>query len=225
MGGDGRCDPCPIKGEHTFKSVHDLVQHPEHRYVAAIGGDIHNYQRYPVRSDGRVIQYIVSGGGGAFMHDTHSIPRIDGVPGVEEKDFKCYPLRRDSLVAYSRLFDQKFGGRGRLSLTDDQAAVYLSENLPSHRYHLALSRGSRSDQVPQRFAADRLTNRSARSKFHVLISPFLDWDDPPFYKHFLRIEVSPNEVVVTCHGVTGCGEDEAQPCIEDVCHIPLPIGA
>ncbi|NED53955.1 metallophosphoesterase, partial [Micromonospora aurantiaca] len=61
--------PGPIEGGGT---VDEIVRDPAHHYVAAIGGDIHNYQRYPVRTgDGRTIQYIVSGGGGAFMHATH----------------------------------------------------------------------------------------------------------------------------------------------------------
>ena len=49
----------------------------------AIGGDTHNYQRYPVGlPDGRTIQYVVSGGGGAYMHATHQIDRVD-VDGVD----------------------------------------------------------------------------------------------------------------------------------------------
>lgn len=64
-----RYRPGPIEGGGT---VDEIVRDPAHRYVAAIGGDVHNYQRYPVRVDGRTIQYIVSGGGGAFTHDTHT---------------------------------------------------------------------------------------------------------------------------------------------------------
>ena len=48
------------------------------RYVMAVGGDTHNYQRYPVKlSDGRTIQYVVSGGGGAYTHATHQIERVN----------------------------------------------------------------------------------------------------------------------------------------------------
>jgi hypothetical protein len=104
----------------SFSTVDSIVRERSHNYVAAIGGDIHNYQRYPLSVDGRTIQYIVSGGGGAFMHATHPIPKVD-VAGLVEDDFKCYPLRRDSLAAYSRLFDQKLGrlrfGRRVLELT------------------------------------------------------------------------------------------------------------
>ncbi|BFO17726.1 hypothetical protein SHKM778_41140 [Streptomyces sp. KM77-8] len=69
---DGAHHPCPIEGGGT---VDDIVRDPAHHYVAAIGGDIHNYQRYPVRlDDGRTLQYVVAGGGGAFTHATHTIP-------------------------------------------------------------------------------------------------------------------------------------------------------
>jgi hypothetical protein len=93
-------------------TVDEIVRDPSHRYLAAIGGDIHNYQRYPVRlADGRTIEYIVSGGGGAFMHATHRIPPVDldGVneegsdPNPERGDgFRCFPLRGASLAFYSR---------------------------------------------------------------------------------------------------------------------------
>jgi hypothetical protein len=67
-------------------TVDTIVRDPEHGYVAAIGGDIHNYQRYPVTlADGRTLQYIVAGGGGAFMHATHKIPKIDGEDGLAAK--------------------------------------------------------------------------------------------------------------------------------------------
>src|SRR5215211_3208441 len=98
---DGKHREGKIEGGGT---VDEIVRDPAHRYIAAIGGDIHNYQRYPVRlGDGRTIQYLVSGGGGAFMHQTHSIENLDtlALPGVPEEDFRLYPLRGDSLSRYS----------------------------------------------------------------------------------------------------------------------------
>ena len=51
---DGEYHPGVIEGGGT---VDEIVRDPEHSYVAAIGGDIHNYQRYPVRlEDGRKIE-------------------------------------------------------------------------------------------------------------------------------------------------------------------------
>jgi hypothetical protein len=108
---DGQYHPGPI--ERFNATVDDIVREPRHRYVAAIGGDIHNYQRYPVcLEDGRVIEYIVSGGGGAFMHATHRIDRIDLGGATEDganhdtttgDGFRCFPLRGASLHFYSRI--------------------------------------------------------------------------------------------------------------------------
>jgi hypothetical protein len=96
---DGVYRPGPI--ESLDRTVDDIVREPEHGYVAAIGGDIHNYQRYPVKlSDGRRLEYIVAGGGGAFMHATHRIDRVD-IAGVDEDAFRCFPLRGDSLWFYA----------------------------------------------------------------------------------------------------------------------------
>jgi fermentation-respiration switch protein FrsA (DUF1100 family) len=81
-------------------TVDDIVREPCHRYLAAIGGDTHNFQRYPVQVGERTIQYIVSGGGGAYLSSTHTIPRA-GPLGAED-DFRCYPLRGDSLALFCR---------------------------------------------------------------------------------------------------------------------------
>ena len=106
------------------RTVDDIVRDPRHGYIAVIGGDIHNYQRDSVtvrdgvgEQDGvepRRIEYITSGGGGAYLSATHKIGRIDlnpwskpqGLPKtvdpVTESDFRCYPLRGDSLARFTR---------------------------------------------------------------------------------------------------------------------------
>jgi hypothetical protein len=125
---DGTYRPGTIAGlNHT---VDDVVREPAHRYVAVIGGDIHNYQRYPVHlADGRTMVHIVSGGGGAFMHATHRIPEVDldGVtedgtdPDRETGDgFRCFPLRGDSIAFYSRAVR-----RGLRQLFRDNALLAL----------------------------------------------------------------------------------------------------
>jgi hypothetical protein len=85
-------------------TVDEVVRDPTNNYIAALGGDIHNYQRYPVPVGDRTIQYIVSGGGGAFVHATHTIEKVS-VAGVDEKDFRCYrcaQTRLHSTAAYTR---------------------------------------------------------------------------------------------------------------------------
>jgi hypothetical protein len=200
----------------SFSTVDSIVRERSHNYVAAIGGDIHNYQRYPVSVDGRTIQYIVSGGGGAFMHATHPIPKVD-VAGLVEDDFKCYPLRRDSLAAYSRLFDQKLGwlrfGRRVLELTPDEAALFLQA-----KRGFTLTRPL-SGAVPHRrrasWAAAAVLLLPAERGFHKFLSPFFDWDDPPFFKNFLRLDVTEQGLRVTCYGVTGCRNRGPRPQCED----------
>ncbi len=95
-----------------------------------IGGGIHNYQRYSVRvEDGRRIQYIVSGGGGAYVGATHRIPYIN-LSGVDENDFRCYPRGGDSLCLFSNLYERRFGfGKGRFGIPPEAAATYIAERL------------------------------------------------------------------------------------------------
>src|SRR5699024_5675606 len=125
---NGTHRPGRIEGSAT--TVDDIVRAPEHGYIAAIGGDIHNYQRYPVRlPDGRTQQYIVSGGGRAFLHGTHRIPPVD-LPGVDEESFRCYPLRGDSLSMLSQVYQRRLGWLfGPMFVPPEEAAVLISERL------------------------------------------------------------------------------------------------
>lgn len=104
----GHLQASPIEGGGD---VNEIVTDPAHNYIAVIGGDDHNYQRYPVRlRDGRTLQYIVSGGSGAYLSATHQIPNVDRLaPAVTEEDFRCYPLRGDSLAHFSRRYDRSSG--------------------------------------------------------------------------------------------------------------------
>jgi hypothetical protein len=119
---DNRYRPGPIewdeRDEHHGVTVDDVVRRFD--YVAAIGGDTHNYQRYPVRvhrgpegaRESRTVQYVVSGGGGAYLSGTHRIGKVgvglgDAPPAVaadppREADFRCHPSRAQSLVFFAR---------------------------------------------------------------------------------------------------------------------------
>jgi Calcineurin-like phosphoesterase len=208
--------PLIVNGKHLDpklgKVVDDVVRDPRGRYVMAIGGDIHNYQRYPVTlADGRTIQYVVSGGGGAYTHATHQIRRVE-VDGVTEDEFRCYPLRSDSLARFSQLYDRRLGGgRGLLELTPAEAASHLSKILkiePTREERLPLSRRAK-------IAARVLQPAPAKKGFHRIASEFFDWDDPPFFKSFLRIDAGHDEVRVRCFGVSGCANAGADPPVED----------
>jgi calcineurin-like phosphoesterase family protein len=206
----------PGKIEDSEQTVDDIVRDPAHGYVAAIGGDIHNYQRYPVTlPDGRVIQYVVSGGGGAFMHATHKIPRID-LPGLSEDDFRCYPLRGDSLSFYSKLYDQKLGfGFRKLAIPPDEAAAIMAE-----RFGCAPTRSSAEEvtvSAQSRRAASVVFPLPGRGRgaLHLPFSEFFDWNEPPFFKSFLRVEAEPGALRIRCFAATGCLGQEENPPVED----------
>jgi hypothetical protein len=102
--------PCQ---DRKFKTIHEVVL--AHRFVAVIGGDVHNYQYYRV---GRkplpgkpglpeVVHHFVSGGGGAYLSATHRFGKVDipatgATEAVTESEFLCYPLRGDSLALFTR---------------------------------------------------------------------------------------------------------------------------
>jgi hypothetical protein len=223
---DGVVDPCPIAGQPGgFASVLDVVHHAPFGYVASIGGDVHNYQRYPVTVGDRVVQHVVSGGGGAFMHATHLIPKLraDQILGVTEEEFRAYPLRRDSLAAYSRVLQgmlDRWKMPLRVALGPQEAAALLERALELEP--LGPRPVTTTESIPRikRLVARGLLLVGGKG-FHKYFSPFYDWDDPPFFKHFLRIDVGPELLRLTCHAVTGGADTETSPPVEDQCAMPL----
>ena len=214
--------------EDGAMKVDDIVRAGEHNYVAAIGGDIHNYQRYPVVVGDRKIQYIVSGGGGAYMSDTHRIPEVD-VNGVDEDDFRCYPLRGDSLSAYSRVVDHRlFLGLGAVYIPPDEAAALMGERLgiepsrPTDRHRRPRRRKELVARLPFLRTPHRIRGRkSLEPYFYPLFSEVFDWDEPPFFKNFLQLRATKSTLTITCHGVTGCTEHEENSPVEDHVEIQL----
>lgn len=85
---------------HSFDNVYQVVTHEPYRYVATIGGDIHNFQHY----ERERIHHIVSGGGGAYMKATHTIPDVGEGPldASEDELKKMIPSATDSLQYFAR---------------------------------------------------------------------------------------------------------------------------
>jgi hypothetical protein len=202
---DGAYRPGQI--EDSGGTVDEIVRAPEHNYLAAIGGDIHNYQRYPVDVGCRVVQYLVSGGGGAFMHATHRIPRVQ-LSGVSEGGFRCYPLRGDSLSFYSQLYDKRLGlGHGRFLIPPAEASAIMAERLRLAPTKPEARRVTVSEH--SRRAAERVFPlRGAHGPLHAIFSEFFDWNDPPLFKSFLRVDASADEIRIRCFAATGCVDDE-----------------
>lgn len=216
--------PSPLQGGGT---IDDIVRDPAHRYVAAIGGDVHNYQRYPIRVGDRVIQYIVSGGAGAFMHATHTIRRVD-VAGVHEDDFKCYPLRGDSLSFYSQLYAKRLHMKW-LYLTPREASWIMAEQIGITPVRPIV--GTVEITRRMRWAARILgawpwpLRLPVNRVFHRYLSELSDWDTPPFFKNFLHLSVAGETLTVRCFGATGCLPQEIDPPLEDEVRISLsPAG-
>jgi hypothetical protein len=56
---------------------------------------------------------------------------------------------------------------------------------------------------------------SGRNLYHHYFSEFFDWNEPPLFKNFLRIDASGSEVRIRCFAATGCAEHEENPPPED----------
>lgn len=224
---DDRYQPCPIEGGGT---VDEIVR--SSGYVAVIGGDIHNYQHYPVTVEpGRRIEYLVAGGSGAYMHATHTIGRTTL---VDEEDFTCYPLRGDSLVCYSQLYGRRLrrlGLRRFFDLSYPQAAAAVARRLggePSRAEGRAAEPGWRARFIAFLLGVPKGGGTSARrirlpvgKAYRRIFSETSDSDDPPFFKSFLRLDVTPGELRVRCFGVSGCRAHELSPPIEHELRISL----
>ncbi|MDQ0936229.1 metallophosphoesterase family protein [Streptomyces turgidiscabies] len=224
---DGEHHPCPIEGGGT---VDDLVRDPERNFVAAIGGDIHNYQRYPVNVHGRTVHYVVSGGGGAFTHATHTIKRVS-VAGVTEDDFRCYPLRGDSLAFYSGVYGRRLRLRRFFTLSEAEATAVIAERLgirPARAPGEAVRLTWRVRLVAGLLGTARRPDRTRRLRlpvreaFTALFSPGSATYSPPFFKSFLRLDVSPEAIRLRCFSATGMLRQELDPPVEDEVVIPLP---
>ena len=66
-----------------------------------------------------------------------------------------------------------------------------------------------------RIAAKLLQPAPSARGFHRFASEYFDWNDPPFFKQFLRVDVADDALTVRCFGVTGCRNASAEPPVED----------
>jgi Calcineurin-like phosphoesterase len=88
----------PVWQTNPNSPLHDVSQWARNRgaeVVAVIAGDLHFYSRYQTlqkdRSKAPDLQLITSGGGGAFAHPTHQLPRNLQVHWTVPKDPKHLP--------------------------------------------------------------------------------------------------------------------------------------
>lgn len=162
------------------------------------------------------------------MHATHIIPKV-AVGGVTEDEFRCYPMRGDSLAFYSRLYGHRLKLRKFFELTPEQAAAVIGRRLgidptrptdapvtPRTRFVATVLGVART---PHHKARLRLPVRKTYTK---VLSPGSATFSPPFFKSFLRLDVSPGALRIRCFAATGMREQELDPPVEDDFTITLP---
>ena len=207
---NGERHPCPIAGGGT---VDDVVRDPAANYVAAIGGDIHNYQRYPVTlPDGRTLQYVVSGGGGAFMHATHQIPQ-DRPRGHDRGRLPLLSAARRLAGALLAPLRRQARRRPGNVLPDPGRGRHVHGRPARVRPDPRRARGAQPAGAARREASSSPRPRSAASSGFV--SEAFDWNEPPLFKSFLRLDASQRALRVRCFGVSGCAGSEDDPPVED----------
>jgi hypothetical protein len=163
------------------------------------------------------------------MHATHTIPRVD-VAGVTEQDFRCYPLRGDSLAFYSRLYGSRLRMRRFFTLTEAEASAVITERLgikPTRTPGASTRVTRRVRLVAGLLGTGRRPDKAKRFRLPVrkiytsLFSPSSATYSPPFFKCFLRLDVSPESVRLRCYAATGNRAQEIDPPVEDEVTIPL----
>jgi len=154
------------------------------------------------------------------MHVTHRIPRVS-MPVVEELDFRCYPLRGDSLSFYSKAYAAKIRWNPfhplRHEIDAEQAASYMAERLG-----LPPAKGGEvRENVTEATmaAAERLFPKpgpNAHGLLQPIFSEYLDWNTAPLFKHILWIEATGDAIRVRCMPATGCVGDEVRAPEDDL---------
>ena len=199
----------PIAGGGT---VDDIVRDPAANYVAAIGGDIHNYQRYPVTlSDGRRCSTSSRAAGArSCTPRTRSRGSTSRARArTRSVAIRCgatrWPATRASTTAGSPAAGNALpdAGRGR-------RRTWPTCSGSTRRAESAVALSLRA-----RVAAKVIQPAPAQRGFQRLVSEAFDWNEPPLFKSFLRLDASRRALRVRCFGVSGCAGTEDDPPVED----------
>ena len=164
------------------------------------------------------------------------------LPGIDEEDVRLYPLRGDSLSFFSEMYARRAveavrrGGPGGRLLARALRTLGLpspdalrirpehGERLMADLLGMTPRRDAAIDPAPSvDEAVRRVTERRAAriirwlpaGQLGELYYPYWDWDEPPFFKCFLRVDATPDEIRIRCFAATGCAEHEHDPPLED----------
>ena len=107
---NGRLDPGWVGAkpkDGNGDSVWQLVNQPRYGYLVTVGGDVHNFQQYrplPADAAGPAL-HLVAGGGGAFVHATHTYANADHDSRVRnDPDSRFYTLPERSFPSRDEWF-------------------------------------------------------------------------------------------------------------------------
>ena len=143
-----------------------------------------------------------------------------------------YPLRGDSLSFFSQLYARKAAEllndskRGRalaralrargISAADDLwIRPAQAEQLMAARVGVVPERGTAASPTVAEERAAQMVRWLPSGHFAEIYYPYWDWDEPPFFKSFLRVDVTEEEIRIRCFAATGCAEHESDPPLED----------
>lgn len=213
-----------------------IVRDPQNNFVAMISGDVHHYERHAVRlPGGRTMQCVISGGGGAFMTATHQIGKVER-PDVDESSWVVYPTRADSLRAYSISLQRKvlrwLPGLRRIAPrgipADEASAIIAQRHGLDPVSEFARGEGAGDPQSVRVSLRSRVLASLVFPRRQWLpaekASEALDWDRPPFFKNFMRVEISGERLLLKAFGVTGLARDAAAPTVIDQVEIDISGG-
>ena len=97
----------------------------------------------------------------------------------------------------------------------DQAAAIMAERLGIAPTRASAEVVTVSEQAHRAAAVVFPLPGRGRGAFHLPFSEFFDWNEPPLFKNFLRIDASGSGVRIRCFAATGCAEHEENPPPED----------
>lgn len=153
-------------------------------------------------------------GGGAFTHAARTLPRVD-VAGVTEADFRCGPLRGDSLAFHGVLHGRRTRLRRFFSLTEAGAAAVIAERLgtgPTRAPGAPARVTRRMRLVAGPLGTGRRPDRGKRFRLPVrkayrsLFSPGSAACGPPFLRSSLRDRRDPGGApAAPCRGDRAAG--------------------
>jgi len=96
----------PMKGESAYENVRVLektaIDPYNHTHKVGLAGDLHTYARYESHEAGQARHRFISGGGGAYLYPTHSLPERFDLPEQER------PVRYGRKSVFPSLRDSKF---------------------------------------------------------------------------------------------------------------------